>query len=108
MIHCSKRFAAESLAYLNEPAGTEVLGQTAIAMPQFRAYALAALASMDQPAAHVKLRKLMDETDIEVRRSMRFAPWTRTIRRWDESACSTFLGPKRSSETSPPIPWPSP
>ncbi|HKM56007.1 MAG TPA: flagellar basal body P-ring protein FlgI [Isosphaeraceae bacterium] len=60
-------FAAESLAYLNEPAGSEVLAQTAIAMPQFRAYALAALASMDQPAAHVKLRKLMDETDIEVR-----------------------------------------
>jgi flagellar basal body P-ring protein FlgI len=60
-------FAAESLAYLNEPAGTEVLGQTSIVMPQFRAYALAALASMDQAAAHVKLRKLMDEADIEVR-----------------------------------------
>ena len=36
-------------------------------MPEFRAYALAALAAMDQTAAHMKLRKLMDEPDIEVR-----------------------------------------
>ena len=31
--------------------------------PDFRAYALAALAAMDQPASHMKLRKLMDEPD---------------------------------------------
>ena len=35
--------------------------------PEFRVYALAALASLDQAASHMKLRKLMDEPDIEVR-----------------------------------------
>ena len=35
--------------------------------PKFRAYALAALAALDEPAAHMKLRKLMDEPSIEVR-----------------------------------------
>ena len=35
--------------------------------PEFRAFALAALAAMDQSAAHLKLRKLMDEADVEVR-----------------------------------------
>ena len=35
--------------------------------PKFRAYALAALAALDQPASHLKLRKLMDEPSIEVR-----------------------------------------
>ena len=33
----------------------------------FRVYALAALAAMDQPASHLKLRKLMDEPEIELR-----------------------------------------
>src|SRR5205823_6189124 len=60
-------FAAEALAYLNETSGVEVLGDTVIHHPEFRAYALAALASMDQAASHMKLRKLMDEPDIEVR-----------------------------------------
>ena len=36
-------------------------------MPKFRAYALAALASMDQNAAHMKLRNLMSEPDNELR-----------------------------------------
>ena len=36
-------------------------------MPKFRAYALAALASMDQNAAHMKLRTLMSEPDNELR-----------------------------------------
>ena len=34
---------------------------------EFRVYALAALAAMDQPASHLKLRKLMDEPEIELR-----------------------------------------
>ena len=59
--------AAESLAYLNDPSGAEILAETAAKKPEFRAYALAALASMDQPVSHLKLRKLMDEPDIEVR-----------------------------------------
>lgn len=59
--------AAEALAYLNDPTGTDVLGQTAVETPEFRAYALAAMAAMDQPASHMKLRKLMDVPDVEVR-----------------------------------------
>ena len=60
-------FAAEALAYLDDPVGAETLAETAIHMPKFRAYALAALASMDQNAAHMKLRNLMSEPDNEVR-----------------------------------------
>jgi flagellar basal body P-ring protein FlgI len=60
-------FAGESLAYLDDTSGAEALAQTAIQMPKFRAYSLAALAAMDQNAAHVTLRKLMDQADVEVR-----------------------------------------
>ena len=60
-------FAAEALAYLDDPVGAETLAETAIHMPKFRAYALAALASMDQNAAHMKLRNLMSEPDNELR-----------------------------------------
>lgn len=60
-------FAAEALAYLNEPAGVEVLGETAIQQPKYRAYALAALAAMEDFSARARLRRLMDEPDIEVR-----------------------------------------
>ena len=41
-------FAAEALAYLDDPSGAEALCETAIHLPKFRAYALAALASIDQ------------------------------------------------------------
>ena len=47
-------FSAEALAYLNETAGVEVLGETVIRQPEFRAYALAALASLDQSASHMQ------------------------------------------------------
>jgi hypothetical protein len=60
-------FAAEALAYLDDPVGAETLAETAIHTPKFRAYALAALASMDQNAAHMKLRNLMSEPDNELR-----------------------------------------
>ena len=60
-------FAAEALAYLNDTSGIEILGDTVAKLPEFRVYALAALASIDQAASHVRLRKLMDEPDIEVR-----------------------------------------
>ena len=59
--------SAEALAYLNDPSGAEVLAETVAKKPEFRAFALAALASMDQPVSHIKLRKLMDEPDVEVR-----------------------------------------
>jgi flagellar basal body P-ring protein FlgI len=60
-------FSAETLAYLGDPSGADELGKTAVAQPEFRSYALAALAAMDQPAAHMTLRKLMDEPDDLVR-----------------------------------------
>ena len=60
-------FASEALAYLDEPAGVDVLGKTAITQKPFRAYALAALAAMEDDTARIKLRKLMDEPDMEVR-----------------------------------------
>ena len=49
------------------PPGVDALGETAIQKKVFRVYALAALAAMDQPASHLKLRKLMDEPEIELR-----------------------------------------
>ncbi len=60
-------FAAEALAYIDDAVGADTLAETAIHMPKFRAYALAALASMDQNAAHMKLRNLMSEPDTELR-----------------------------------------
>lgn len=60
-------FAAESLAYLNDPSGAAILAETIRNEPHFRAYGLAALAAMDQPAAHITLRKLLDEPDVQVR-----------------------------------------
>jgi len=60
-------FAAEALAYLNDPSGANVLGETVRKTPEFRAYALAALAATDQSAFHMTLRKLMDEPDVEIR-----------------------------------------
>jgi flagellar basal body P-ring protein FlgI len=60
-------FSAEALAYLNDTSGVEALGDTIIQKADFRPYALAALAALDQPASHLKLRKLMDEPDLQVR-----------------------------------------
>jgi len=60
-------FCAESLAYLNDISGVETLAETVARTPDFRAYSLAALAALDQPASHLKLRKLMDDPAIEVR-----------------------------------------
>jgi hypothetical protein len=60
-------FAAEALAYLDDPAGVDVLADTAIKQREFRSYALAALAATEQAAAHMGLRRLMDVADVEVR-----------------------------------------
>lgn len=60
-------FCAEALAYLNDISGVDTLGDTVVHQKEFRTYALAALAAMDQPASHLKLRKLMDDPTIEVR-----------------------------------------
>lgn len=60
-------FAAEALAYLGDDSGVDVLSDAAKNRPEFRAFALAALASMDQPASMVRLRELMSYPDSSVR-----------------------------------------
>ena len=62
-----KFYAAEALAYLDDPSCCEILSDIAVRNQGYRPYALAALAAMDQAASHLKLRKLMDEPDFEVR-----------------------------------------
>lgn len=60
-------FAAEALAYLGDEAGANVLADAAKNRPEFRAFAFAALAAMDQPASSIRLRELMASGDTTVR-----------------------------------------
>jgi flagellar basal body P-ring protein FlgI len=60
-------FAAEALAYLNDPSGVDELAQAAVERPEFRAYALAALAALDHPASIMRLRGLMSQADPKLR-----------------------------------------
>lgn len=60
-------FAAEALAYLGDDAGVDVLSDATKNLPQFRAYALAALAALDQPASSIRLKELMAHPDPSVR-----------------------------------------
>jgi hypothetical protein len=60
-------FAAESLAYLGSVDGATILADTARARPEFRSYALKALAAMDQSAGLMRLRELMGEPDVQLR-----------------------------------------
>lgn len=60
-------FAAEALAYLNDPSGVDVLAKAAIEQEEFRAFAFAALAALDDPASSIRLRNLMSEADPKVR-----------------------------------------
>ena len=62
-----KFFAAEALAYLNDGDSAAVLYEVAKKKPEFRAYALKAMAAMDQSASLLKLRALMSEPDFELR-----------------------------------------
>ncbi len=62
-----KFFAAESLAYLSHIEGADVLAETATKRPEFRSYALKALAAMDQTAGLMRLRTLMSQPDFELR-----------------------------------------
>lgn len=60
--------AAESLAYLDCPAGGEELGRDVAKQPLLRAYALTALASLDESVSHVQLRDLLlTSADAETR-----------------------------------------
>jgi hypothetical protein len=60
-------FASEALAYLNDDSGAEVLAAAVVAQPEFRAFALAAMAATDQPGSLTRLRELMSHPDREVR-----------------------------------------
>jgi flagellar basal body P-ring protein FlgI len=62
-----KYFAAEALAYLDDSSGVDVLAEAAVNRPEFRAFALTALAALDQAASALRLRKLMDNPDFEIR-----------------------------------------
>ncbi|HMP01618.1 MAG TPA: HEAT repeat domain-containing protein [Gemmatales bacterium] len=66
--HPLVRFAAaESLAFLGDPACGEVLAETIRRDPALRALALTALASLDEAVSYVKLRELTQEPDAETR-----------------------------------------
>lgn len=66
--HVLVRFAAaESLAYLGSPSCGQELARIAVQQPTLRAYALTALASLDEAIAHVKLRELLASGTPEVR-----------------------------------------
>ena len=58
---------AESLAYLDRPAAAEACGEAARNHPAFRAAALTALGSMDDPSARDQLVQLLDEASAETR-----------------------------------------
>lgn len=60
-------FSAEALAYLNDGSGAEELARAAEGLPEFRAFALAALAASDNAATLSKLRDLMANPDAEIR-----------------------------------------
>jgi hypothetical protein len=61
-------FAAESLAYLGEPAAANELFSAVHSIPEYRAHALTALGSLDEAIARLKLRDLLsDPSSAEIR-----------------------------------------
>ena len=62
-------FAAEALAYLNDSEGdsAKILAEVAKSKPEFRSFALKAMAATDQSASLLKLRSLMAEPEFELR-----------------------------------------
>jgi hypothetical protein len=68
--------SAEALAYLGSPSCGEELARTVAEQPVLRAYALTAMASLDEAVCHVKLRELLassadDETRYGAFRALR-------------------------------------
>ncbi|HWE34974.1 MAG TPA: flagellar basal body P-ring protein FlgI [Isosphaeraceae bacterium] len=87
-------FAAEALAYLGDESCVPELARTAVEREEFRAYALSALATVDEPVATIQLRKLMDQPDPKVRYGAFNA-----LRRQDPT--DGFLGRVRLAEDEP-------
>jgi flagellar basal body P-ring protein FlgI len=69
-------YAAESLAYLDETGGAEVLARTAKEQPAFRVFALAAMAEMNDISASENLRELLNVPSAETRYGAFRALWT--------------------------------
>jgi hypothetical protein len=66
--HTLVRFAsAEALAYLGSPSCGEELARLAEQQPMLRAFALTALASLDEAISHVKLRELLATPSAQTR-----------------------------------------
>jgi flagellar basal body P-ring protein FlgI len=59
--------SAEALAYLGDSSGLQALFEAARDQYAFRIFALAALASLEDPEVHAKLRDLMDVESAETR-----------------------------------------
>ena len=59
--------SAEALAYLGDPAAAKPLAEITRTEPTLRAYALTALASLDEAACQLELRELMQEPSAETR-----------------------------------------
>lgn len=60
-------YAAEALAYLDDQAAAEPLGQAAREEPAFRWHAIAALSAMDHVSAHDELSQLLHVSSAETR-----------------------------------------
>ena len=71
----SRFYAAEALAYLDDSQAAAPLARAAREEPAFRAYALAALSSMDDMAAHDELMNLLDVPSSETRYGAFRALW---------------------------------
>lgn len=68
-------YAAEALAYLDEPAASAPLAVAAREEPAFRAYALAALSAIDDMSAHDELLRLLEVSSSETRYGAFRALW---------------------------------
>lgn len=60
-------FSAESLAYMDDPAGVDVLSQAAEHEPAFRVYADAALANISSAQSLLALRSILNADSLEAR-----------------------------------------
>jgi hypothetical protein len=66
--HALIRFAsAEALAYLGDPSSGAELARSVEQQPALRAYALTAMASLDEAICRVKLRELMSSPSVQTR-----------------------------------------
>ena len=68
-------YAAEALAYLDDPAAAEGLAKAARDESAFRAHALTALSAMDDPSAREALASLLNDSSAETRYGAFRALW---------------------------------